>query len=122
MVVAMAAASNAVAAPPKTADALVHEYGAGERARIERGLRQMQELWRPSDGDAAAFDKFAREAFTPTGPALDGVLVRFREALEALDGHFLEISRALGRRLALDVGPVTPLDERFGSYEPAAHL
>ena len=88
------------------------------RARAEAGRRRL--AYR--DGSDADRDKLVQEEFAPTGAALDGVFARFEEILEQLDGHFLEIQRALQRRVDLDVGPVTPLDKRFAALDPAAHL
>ncbi len=42
---------------------LVAKYGEAERPRVARGLKQAAEFWRPEDGDAAAFDAFARANF-----------------------------------------------------------
>jgi hypothetical protein len=116
------AKATMAAAAAHATSALVAKYGAGERARIERGVAQLAQLWRPADGSPGDFEAFAVDNFAPQGAALDGVLVRFREALEQLDGHFLEIDRALSERVVLDRGPITPLDERFGSFASGAHL
>src|SRR5213079_470495 len=36
---------------------LIAKYGEAQRLRLERGLRQVGEFWRPEDGDAAAFEE-----------------------------------------------------------------
>ncbi|HEX8954064.1 MAG TPA: hypothetical protein VF945_19550 [Polyangia bacterium] len=93
-----------------------------DRARRERGARQVAAAWRPEDGSAAERQKLVAEELAPAGAPLDGVFARFEEILEQLDGHFLEIQRALSRRVELDVGPVTALDKRMAELDPAAHL
>ncbi len=93
-----------------------------DRARLAQGTRQVAAAWRAEDGSAADRAKLIEEEFAPAGAPLDGVFTRFEEILEQLDGHFLEIERALQRRVELDVGPVTPLDKRFAELDPAAHL
>src|SRR5687767_6049006 len=67
------------APPPKVdVDAIVRElvgrHGEAERARIERGVRQVAALWRAEDGDLAAF---ARQQFVPSGAPLDAGFARF---------------------------------------------
>ena len=89
-------------------------------ARLERGKKQVAAMWRAEDGSAADQKKFVAEEFAASGAALDGVFARFEEILEQLDGHFLEIGRALRRRVELDVGPVTSLDKRMAELDPSA--
>src|SRR4051812_47848091 len=93
-----------------------------DRVRQERGAKQVAALWRAEDGSAADMKKFVAEEFVATGAALDGLFVRFEEALEQMYGHFLEIARALARHVELDLGPVTSLDKRMAELDPAAHL
>ncbi|GAC1433990.1 MAG: hypothetical protein NVS1B11_26680 [Terriglobales bacterium] len=49
------------------------------------------------------------------------VFARFENLLEQLDGHMHEISREFRQQLDLDLGPLLPLDELFGGYDPSAH-
>jgi hypothetical protein len=102
--------------------ALKEKHGSGEAARIDRGVAQVLRYWRTEDGDAAAFRAFAEAEFVPQGQPLDAVFTRFEFALERMDGYFLSLSRDLRRGLDLEVGPLLPLDERLGAFEPAAHL
>jgi hypothetical protein len=120
---------DSFAAEPSLADAkrrateeLEKKYGAAEKQRIERGVQQVAAAWRPSDGGAEALRSFLVLQFVPSGGPLGGVVTRFQEALEALDGHFLEISRELGRHTTLDLGPVTELDKLFAAFDAGAHL
>jgi hypothetical protein len=93
-----------------------------DRARQERGAKQVAAAWRPEDGSDADKKKLVAEELAAAGAPLDGLFTRFEEALEQLDGHFLEIQRALQRRVELDLGPVTSLDKRMAELDPAAHL
>jgi hypothetical protein len=101
---------------------LTKAHGEGEAARIDRGVAQVARFWRPEDGDAAAFQAFVEAEFVPQGPPLDAVFGRLEFALERMDGYFLSLSRDLRRGLDLELGPLLPLDERLGAFEPAAHL
>src|SRR5512138_187315 len=125
-----AAATSAVPAPPKALAAaaeraraaLVAKHGEAERARIERGVAQAATFWRPSDGDAKAFEAFCQEQFLPAGPALDATFQRFEAGFEAIDGHLLEVDRELSRWAQLDVGPMEPVDGLLDALDPYAHV
>ncbi len=103
----------------RLAKELVARYGEGQRARIERGLKQAASLWRAEDGDAAAFEEFARAHFQPDPAAL---FSRCQKLFEQLDGHMNEITLALREQTDLDLGAVEPFDEIFAAYDPSAHL
>jgi hypothetical protein len=103
-------------------ESLKKTHGAAEAARIDRGVAQVARYWRAEDGDAAAFRAFVEAEFVPRGEPLDAVFGRLEFALERMDGYFLSMSRDLRRGLDLDLGPLLPLDERLGGFEPAAHL
>jgi hypothetical protein len=112
-------AQPAAATPPPASvlvAALVEQHGEPQRARIERGVRQVLALWRPQDGDARAF---VLEAFADDPAPL---LERFSKALEQVDGHFLEIGRALQSWSQLELGPQLPIDDRFAALDLSAHL
>ena len=101
---------------------LLGKYGEAQRARLERGLHQVAELWRPEDGDAAAFEEFVRANFAGDQATLDTMFSRFERLLEQLGGHMHEINREFRQQMDLDLGPVLPFDEMFGGYDPSAHI
>ncbi|MFL5260949.1 MAG: hypothetical protein ACJ79L_00910 [Anaeromyxobacteraceae bacterium] len=100
--------------------ALVARHPA-ERARIERGVAQVLALWRPDDGDAKALRAFLEAQFVPSGAPLETLLARLEEALEALDGGFVETNRALSRHAVLDLGPLTEVDRLLSAFDAGAH-
>ena len=101
--------------------ALLALHGEAQRARITRGVDQAAALWRATDGDGDAFVAFAKENFASDPAVLDGLLLRFEENLESLDGHMAEINRDLSRRTVIEMGPILPVDRLFGAWDPAAH-
>jgi hypothetical protein len=101
---------------------LAGKYGEQQRPRIQRGLRQVSEFWRASDGDAATFEGFVTTSFAGDQATLDTTFNRFERLLEQLDGHMHEINREFRQQLDLDLGPVLPFDETFGGYDPSAHI
>ena len=101
---------------------LVSKYGDSQRARAQRGLRQVAEFWRAEDGDAAAFDDFVRANFAGDQATLDTMFNRLENLLEQLGGHMHEINREFRQQSDLDLGPVLPFDEIFAGYDPSAHV
>jgi len=101
---------------------LIAKYGEGQRARVERGLRQVAEFWRAEDGDAAVFEEFVRANFAGDQATLDTMFNRYQRLLEQLYGHMHEINREFRQQADLDAGPVLPFDEVFAGYDPLAHV
>ena len=101
---------------------LAARYGEAARARAARGLKQVAEFWQPADGDAAAFEEFARRNFAGDRAALDTLFARSEKLFEQVDGHMLEILLALRTQVDLDLGPIEPYDEIFAGYDPSAHV
>lgn len=110
-----------VAASPVELPALQAELAKGNpdvRAHLERGLRQVQKLWKPSDGDLTMF---AKVYFLANDQARDATLDRFEYNLEQLDGYALSSIRELKKPMDLDVGPLLPIDRVFAGFDPSAH-
>ena len=55
-------------------------------------------------------------------PTLDTIFDRLEHMLEQLGGHMHEINREFRQQLDLDLGPLLPLDEIIGGYDPSAHV
>jgi hypothetical protein len=101
---------------------LVAKYGEGQRARLQRGMRQVADFWRADDGDRAAYEELVRTHFAGDPAALDALFNRMQFLLESIYGHMTEISRDLQWQSDLDLGTVYPFDEILAGYAPGAHL
>ncbi len=101
---------------------LAAKYGAAQRPRIQRGLKQVAGFWIKTDGDAAAFEEFVRKNFAGDQAAVDTLFSRCQRLFEQIDGHMNEIQLALRTQTDLDLGPVLPYDETFAGYDPSAHV
>ena len=110
-------------AAARARETLKEKHGPGEAARIDRGVAQVLRYWRTEDGDAAAFRAFVEAEFVPQGEPLDAVFAPVRVRARA-HGRLLPVARrgTCAAALDLDLGPLLPLDERLGAFEPAAHL
>jgi hypothetical protein len=101
---------------------LLVKHGETSKLRIDKGLQQVAAFWRPEDGSVEAYAKFCRENFIGNPGRLQGYYKRLERNFEVLYGHLNQISLELKKPLHLDWGEITPGDERFGQFDPAAHL
>lgn len=101
---------------------LVAKYGEAQRARLQRGMKQVAQFWRAEDGDPAAFEELVRTHFAADQAALDALFNRMQFVLESLGGHMNEIARDMRWQSDLDIGPVLPFDEIMAGYDPSAHI
>ena len=102
--------------------ALVSTHGEAARPRAERGVRQVEKLWREEDGDAAAFESFVQQYFAPDEARRDEMFRRIDGLHEQMDGSLLGMLLAFRWQADLDLGPVEPYDELFAGYDPFAHV
>ncbi len=101
---------------------LIDKHGESSRNRIQQGLRQASEYWRDTDGDWAAFEEFVRNNFIADQRNLDETFKRLEFAFEALLGHLHEINVAFRQQSDLNAGPILPVDEILGAFDPYAHI
>ena len=87
-----------------------------------RGKKQAAALWRAADGDAAAFEAFAKANTASDAATRDALFTRLSAALVSLEGHMHEAGRDLRMHVDLDRGPILPFDEALAAYDPGAHL
>ncbi len=106
----------------KSEQSLVAKYGEGQRARAQRGLKQVAEFWNDKDGDAAQFEEFVTTNFAGDQPTLDTMFNRYESLLEKYFGHMQEIGREFRTQSDLDLGPILPFDDIFSGYDPSAHF
>jgi hypothetical protein len=99
--------------------ALLQKHGEGQRARIERGVKQVAALWRESDGDLAAF---CQEQFAADPAAADALFARLQAQLEQVDGHMLELTRSMRWDTDVESGAMLPVDSLLAAYDPSAHV
>ena len=99
--------------------AAVARYGEAHAGAIARGVQQVAALWRPDDGDLAGF---AASHYLTDPAEREATFVRLEGMLEQLDGHFLEMGRALRAPSDVAVGPRLPVDPLLSAFEPASHL
>jgi hypothetical protein len=102
-------------------DVLVKKHGEAQRERIERGLKQVAAMWRAQDGDDRARRAFEEQWFESDPGKLSTLLARYEEALEQVDGYFVDLQRELRKRSDVEMGPLLPIDEQFAALDLSAH-
>ncbi|ALO14801.1 hypothetical protein L21SP5_01142 [Salinivirga cyanobacteriivorans] len=92
------------------------------QARIARGVEQTASLWFPENGDSETFANFCKNNFIADKEARHLAFEKLSRNFEILDGHFNKISLELLEPLHLDMGDITKVDQKFGSYSAGAHV
>jgi hypothetical protein len=101
---------------------LLGKYGEAQKLRINQGVQQTAAFWRADDGSAEEFVKFCKLYFIADPNRLQTLFKRIESNFETLFGHLNKISLDLKRPLHLDWGEILPIDQRFGQFDPAAHV
>jgi hypothetical protein len=98
------------------------EHGETERARFERGARQVAMLWQEGDGTPAEYEQFCRENFIADTSLLRRTTERLERASESIENHLGRLGRDLYWHLSVETGPLLPIDEIIARYSPYTHL
>lgn len=106
----------------KMISTLESKYGQNEAFRIKRGVEQVAMLWRSGDGSATDFEQFVSDNFEADPAKLDALFNKLSRAFEIMNGYNLRMTMDLKKPLDLDWGPVEPIDEIVGAFNPSAHL
>lgn len=101
---------------------LVDQYGDAEQFRIKRGVKQVADLWRETDGTAADFKSFCINNFAPQGTEQEQMFQKLSRNMEVLWGKFHEIDVLLKEPLHLKGPAPTRIDRMFGGFDARAHL
>ena len=69
---------------------LTEKYGNKQKERIQRGLRQVAELWLPEDGTPEDFENFVQTYFAGTDAEKDILFKKFEKQLEQLEKALID--------------------------------
>ncbi|MFQ5583972.1 MAG: hypothetical protein ACE5GL_06010 [Calditrichia bacterium] len=101
---------------------MIDKFGEEQRPRIEKGVSQVAQRWRKSDGTTEEFGEFCLKYFETDPAKLDILLNRYQSGLESLYGNLHRIYRDFNWNLQVDTGPIQPVDYLFASYDVYAHV
>lgn len=102
-------------------DKLVQENPV-KKTEIEKGVQQVARLWQDTDGDPQSFTTFCIENYIADAREKESVFLKISDYLEAINGHFSQMSQKLGWHVTIDTGPIHPIDYKFATLSPRAHL
>lgn len=89
---------------------------------IERGVKQVAQLWQISDGEDKEFIQFCKKHYYSDSNQKKSLFFKISEYLEAINGHFNEMSLRLQRHIHENTGALQDIDKLFASYSPNTHL
>lgn len=96
--------------------------GDNYRYRIERGINQVANLWRESDGTHDEFVEFCKNNFVAGEKERELLYTTLEKNFEVINGYYHKMNVELKKPLQL-VGPdISPVDMMFGSYSASSHL
>ncbi len=101
---------------------LQDSLGETSAFRIERGVSQVADLWRESDGTKEEFTSFCKTNFVADTAQLTNLFQTLERNFEILSGFYHKMDVMLKAPLQLEGFDITPIDMMFGSYNASAHL
>ena len=104
--------------PPATIQSVIEELvskNPSEKTDIENGVRQTAHLWQNEDGDNEAFSLFCRDNYISDSKEKEAVFLKISDYMEAINGHFSQMSQKLGWNVTIDTGPIHPIDHKFST-------
>lgn len=101
---------------------LVAKYGGSQKARIEKGVKQLAALWTDKDGKEIDFRDFCIKYFIGDPAKLELLFNRLSSNFEQLFGRYNLITLAMKWAVHIDIGEQLDVDEMFGAWEPTAHF
>jgi hypothetical protein len=108
-----------------TVEQVVSELSSGDKQNsnmIERGVKQIAKLWQPEDGDENDFKTFCLENYISDPEEKKAAFLKISEYMEAINGHFNEMTLQLQRNIHESTGELNKMDEIFAAYNPSTHL
>lgn len=95
---------------------------AGDKAGIEKGVRQTAALWQTTDGTDQEFQKFCESNYIADASEKYQIFQKISDYLEGINGFNNEISLRLRWNTDINTGKLYPIDEMFTAYQPWNHM
>lgn len=93
-----------------------------DQVGIEKGVRQVARLWQETDGDVETFKSFCTKNYISDPAEKKTVFLKISDYMEAINGHFSQMSQRLGWHVTIETGPILPIDYKFSQLSLRAHL
>lgn len=106
----------------RTIKTLTTRHGQEQLNQISRGVNHTASLWRAADGTQSEFEEFCTENFIADENEKSFFFNKVSRSMEILYGNYNRITIDLQRPIHEPMGNITPIDEAFAAFSPAAHL
>ena len=107
----------------KVIDSLVVKTSPAQKELITKGVTQVANLWKSTDGSESDFIAFCVDNYQVTPEAKEVLFKRLARNFEIINGYYSKMNKELLKPLQLDNGEeATQIDELFGAFSPTAHL
>jgi len=103
-------------------DELQSKFPEANQLLIEKGVKQVANLWRTSDGSPEEFNAFCLENYAANDQDRAKLFNRLEKNYEILNGYLLKMELLLKEQIDMDRGPLEPIDYMFGTYDPSSHI
>ncbi|MGL4956204.1 MAG: hypothetical protein ACRC9X_03395 [Bacteroidales bacterium] len=107
---------------PKILDALRELYPNLDECRAQKGIQQVAELWRTTDGRQAEFVQFCTVNYVHNENDRRAMFDKFSDKMEIILGNFNVMMRNLQKPLHEVGAPITEMDLSVGALNLSAHL
>ena len=105
-----------------TIDALQIKFSNANTNDIASGVNRVALFWKKTDGSSTEFSQFCENNFIDDEVQKELVFGKISRNFEITYGYFNRMTVGLKEPVHLDVGPITPIDQMFGGYNPMSHL
>ena len=102
--------------------ATLSEKDPSNQVFIEKGVKQVALLWQETDGQEADFIRFCTENYITDPTEKEQAFLKISDYLEAILGHFNEMTLQLLRNVHEPTGELLSVDEWFAAYDPSTHF
>lgn len=106
----------------RVSQVLLDSLGDVNKFRIERGVRQVADLWVDADGTKEDFETFCKTYFVADTTELDKLYNRLERNFEAISGMLHKADVLLKEPVHMTGIESSPVDLLFAGYDISAHL
>jgi hypothetical protein len=106
----------------KTINILIGKFKNEHKFRIKRGVSQVAEFWKRSDGEYNDFEKFCVENFIADEVKLNDLFETIQRNQEIINGNFHRMMAELQEPVQLDQGPISKIEYIYSAYDATSHL
>jgi len=101
---------------------MLNQFGREHRQRIDTGVLQVAQMWRPEDGTPEEMRQFCLTHFIADPQSLEESFNRLESSFEQIHGVLLELRRHLEWNIQVETGPNLPVDFLLANFNLAAHV